>query len=509
MATNLSETNGENEKEASLQKRRPPSDDLLHGKQKGGASGKGPKPEGSLQEFSFEEFVFSPFAVESRSEVWALHVLDGPNNGAQTFLDSGRDYLIGRDADECDIVLLDPRISKKHLQLSIKKNHQAFIKDLSSTNGVTANGKPLQEQIEIDGSVVLGLGSSSILIVNTQKPQRTVVLPSEQELREILEKTTGKPVTEGDAASALSFNKIKYLLIGIASLTFLLIISLLPTGNVEWDRPSVDVSAIEQILKDQTFSYEFNEERREIVLSGHIHKQADRERILAQLSDLDFMEKIDAQRLIIDELLCREFNVVLMPQWPGVSLDCEQPGEYILAGFVDTQELYEQLELYLQLNFPFLSKLKKKILVEEKLLERLNADLQELAPNRLAAELIDGELIVAGRIFGEEEEKVDQLVSAFQEKSRYKTVRKGLVNQKSEFSLPKGSIDSLSLSQDITSRYQVSGFVKKGKGIQVYIRGKSYGQGDSLDGMKILSIENETILLEGDTGLFRISFSTK
>ncbi|RDB31811.1 Forkhead domain protein [Candidatus Similichlamydia laticola] len=465
----------------------------------------------SSQEFNLQDFIFSPFSLEPRAEVWALHVLDGPNNGAQSFLESGRDYFIGRDATVCDIVLLDPRISKKHLLLSIRQDHRAFIQDLSSTNGATANGKPLEGEEEIDGSLVIGLGSSSVLIVNTQAPQKTVVLPSEEELRDILRRSTGEVVLPD--ATTLNLKRFKHLLLGILTSTLLLVFSLIPNGEVEFDRPPVDLAQLEEVLSDKSFGYEFREERREVVLSGHVHKEEERFKVLSQLSELPFVEKIDAQRLIIDELLCREFNIVLIPQWPGVILTCPVPGEYLIEGFVETKETFEELQLYLQLNFPLTNQIKNQVIVEEELLEQLNADLQEVGPNRLAAELIDGELIVAGTIFQEEEEKIDEIIKRFQEKSRYKVVRKGLVSQSAKDSATglseSDNLDSLNLSQDISARYPVSGYVKKDGDYQIYLQGKAYKVGDILDGMKILSIEKGTILLENELGLFKISFFSK
>jgi class 3 adenylate cyclase len=74
--------------------------------------------------------------------------------------------LIGRDSSQCDVVLLNTSVSRRHARLSVDKNNSLQIEDLGSTNGTSINGKPItpgQFQAVVPGAT-LRLGDIELAI---------------------------------------------------------------------------------------------------------------------------------------------------------------------------------------------------------------------------------------------------------------------------------------------------------------------------------------------------------
>ncbi len=51
--------------------------------------------------------------------------------------------LVGRDASQCDIVLSNTSVSRRHARLSVDENNTLQIEDVGSTNGTSINGTPI------------------------------------------------------------------------------------------------------------------------------------------------------------------------------------------------------------------------------------------------------------------------------------------------------------------------------------------------------------------------------
>jgi hypothetical protein len=75
--------------------------------------------------------------------------VDEPDGRRRTIRVSARRITIGR-AAECDLVLRDPRVSRRHARLQ-PRNGLLILTDLDSTNGTRVNGERIRE-------VVLGIG---------------------------------------------------------------------------------------------------------------------------------------------------------------------------------------------------------------------------------------------------------------------------------------------------------------------------------------------------------------
>jgi class 3 adenylate cyclase len=74
--------------------------------------------------------------------------------------------LIGRDSGQCDVVLLNTSVSRRHARLSVDENNFLQVEDVGSTNGTSINGKPVEpgvSQTLVPGST-LKLGDIELVV---------------------------------------------------------------------------------------------------------------------------------------------------------------------------------------------------------------------------------------------------------------------------------------------------------------------------------------------------------
>lgn len=146
--------------------------------------------------------------------------------------------VIGRE-DGCDIVLIDPKVSRKHLEL--KWNGRSYVaKDLGSPNNFLHNGNKVTEaNLEHSDSVVIGVTVLEMVGVDAQG-------------RSLLAKTNGpSPSTiskQMDLASKVSRNK---LLVGLGLLLILLAIFSEPEGRIKTFRERSKIEIAPEIEKKQ------------------------------------------------------------------------------------------------------------------------------------------------------------------------------------------------------------------------------------------------------------------
>lgn len=88
---------------------------------------------------------------------------------------SGRQYLltapktvIGRGSD-CDIIIDDPGISRKHLEIDIRKD-DVIARDLGSTNGTYVEGHLIPEARLLDGNTIT-IGRTRIIFWASSEPR--------------------------------------------------------------------------------------------------------------------------------------------------------------------------------------------------------------------------------------------------------------------------------------------------------------------------------------------------
>ncbi len=103
-------------------------------------------------------------------QIAILHVLDGPESGAAFAVHRGSTVL-GR-GDDCDIVLADHKVSKRHARI-IATDARMDIVDLNSANGILVQGEPVP-RLELKDGVQFQLGASLLMltVLETSQPDR-------------------------------------------------------------------------------------------------------------------------------------------------------------------------------------------------------------------------------------------------------------------------------------------------------------------------------------------------
>ena len=106
-----------------------------------------------------------------------LVVIDGPDAGRTASLES-RPVIIGT-AEDCDLVLRDDRVSRRHLEVSRRDGHGGarwLVRDLGSTNGTLYEGSLLVEA-RVPAGATFRLGRNFVRI--QPEPQPLEVQPSQ------------------------------------------------------------------------------------------------------------------------------------------------------------------------------------------------------------------------------------------------------------------------------------------------------------------------------------------
>lgn len=115
----------------------------------------------------------SNVGADSVPRSWLCQVVSGPDSGCAVAL-GARPVLIGA-ADNCDLILTDPAVSRRHLELSIGERG-LVARDLNSTNGSFYLGSRLSELVIPEGGCV-SLGDSELRLL---REQASTLPPSER-----------------------------------------------------------------------------------------------------------------------------------------------------------------------------------------------------------------------------------------------------------------------------------------------------------------------------------------
>ena len=84
---------------------------------------------------------------------------EGPLAGLIVRFEEGEEWILGRDADEVDILLEDPMVSRKHV--ICRHTAEGYIlENLSSVNPATQNGKVITESVLLREGDILQIGST-------------------------------------------------------------------------------------------------------------------------------------------------------------------------------------------------------------------------------------------------------------------------------------------------------------------------------------------------------------
>lgn len=81
--------------------------------------------------------------------------------------------LVGREAG-CDLVLADPRVSRRHLELLRDEENRVWARDLGASNTTLLNGRPLEEKTLLEEGDVLELGGHRLHFGRVRKAAQPI-----------------------------------------------------------------------------------------------------------------------------------------------------------------------------------------------------------------------------------------------------------------------------------------------------------------------------------------------
>ena len=119
-----------------------------------------------------------------------LRVEAGPDEGATLETAEG-EVVLGRDED-CDLVLRDEKVSRRHTSLRVLPDGRVIVTDLGSSNGTLVAGSRLEGSLELTGDTRLRLGDTVVAV--GVRSGRTVIAARGVTLRIESGETHGKLV---------------------------------------------------------------------------------------------------------------------------------------------------------------------------------------------------------------------------------------------------------------------------------------------------------------------------
>ncbi len=492
---------------------------------------------------------------------WLLKVLSGPNTGAEFSMQGGSSYLIGSDAQACDVIFQDLSVSRQHAKITIDEQNNAIIEDLESRNGTFIDGEKITKNT-ITGNVLVSMGTTTFLLIDREAERTTIIAPRMYAtLRDSGSSTVGLDgtgasetpntvsnapqdtlQTEGKDENAIQnttasekeklselhsailpplqseLDKVKEQekhqvklsqatnsLVILAVITAIILIigvattSLFNTEDVHEEQTQDPEKQIAQSLSAfPAIRYSYNPVNHRLLLIGHVLTSVDRSRMLDSLQQLKFVSKIDYSNVVIDELVYREINQILAKNPAWRSISVSSPS----AG---------------------------KYVLSGFLKTRAQADelYNYISQNFAYLDLLEKRVIV-------EEDIIQQTTQALNN-TGIKSIQpslnggeltlKGMLPAKDKETFNKlvesfksiNGIRSIRLQVedsghaaayiDLSGKYVTTGYSQKGSFVSVVINGRILSPGDSIDGMMITSITPTTVYLEKEGVKYKIDFN--
>lgn len=458
---------------------------------------------------------------------WLLKVVGGPNNGAEFYMQSGQSYILGTDTNNCDIVFHDTSVSRQHAKITITPEETLIIEDLKSRNGVLINGIPLEGQGGLDPSSIVTLGTTSFAVYDREGDMQTIISPLLPSIVKVLQQeeppqvepigTPPEPSAEEKVKQEIppeqvtepvpppkpahNFGQLLVLaaVIGLFALVGIGITTLFRAETVTVQVQENANELLQQALKPfPAIKFSFNKANGGLLLLGHVTTQAEKNQLLYNLQGLKFIKSTDDSGIIIDELVWHEVNSILSenPAWKGITIHSPAAGQFVLSGYLRTRKQAEQLSAYISLNFPYLDLLRKEVVIEEDVINQINAWTQEDDLESVTTTMANGEVTLTGSTTTENSAKIGQLITKIKQIPGVRVVNNQIKIQASE----KVGIINLS------SYYEVTGKSKIKDKYTVVVNGRILSEGDNLDGMDVTKITANTILLEKEGKKYRIDY---
>ncbi len=445
-----------------------------------------------------------PFNLMDSSSL-LLKVISGPNAGAEISIQKNRSYILGKDPHSCDIVFQDLSVSTNHAKLSVSEKGIIEIEDLGSKNGTLIDSHPFEGKKEITPENLIQMGTTTFLVIDREMGSETIYSPfgykgkKEEEFEEVEEKEEKK---ETFSWKELIIPK-SHLTIAAASAVilftvFLSFFSLLKSEPIAVSEKRAKENIEKALEKFESVQFSFNPSSGKLFLVGHVLTPVDHQELLHNIEQVSSVEGIE-DNLIIDEYVWKNTNDIFSEKeaFKGVFLHSAKAGEFILSGFVKTEEDKEVLQEYINIHFSQLDHLENQVVVESVLSQEIRSLFLQKGFGAISFQLIEGDLIVQGRFNGEKKREFSSLLSHLQKIPGITRVKNIAI-----------SSDAESVAIDLSDKYQVTGFAKKDQqDFNVMINGRVLSVGESIDGMVLKRILPNMVLFEKEGISYRIDYT--
>ncbi|MCH9631211.1 MAG: hypothetical protein S4CHLAM37_12330 [Chlamydiia bacterium] len=438
---------------------------------------------------------------------WMIKVISGPNTGAEFGLEKDHSYVIGKDPSSCDIVFQDLSVSRQHAKINIDENEQVFVEDLKSKNGTFLNGRALEEPKLSESQDLIALGTTSFLVIDREQARETIYSPTatlaaayesnkdqeEEEEQKAEEKKSWKETLIPTRHLILAGTFIVLVVIGVASS-----ISLFKSSHIEVAKHSPDKTLKEIFKRFPGVEYTYNEHTGKIFLVGNVLTDVDHQELTYLLNVEPYITSIE-DTVTIDEIVWGDFNAFLMknPNWRAVTMTAYEPGKFVLKGYVQTLQNATNLMEYVNQNFPYNDKLENQVVVANNLETEVQSLLLEKGFLNVTFQLSNGEIVLAGRVNENNENDFKGFIKELKKISGIRSVRDFVI-------ITTASTARINLSD----KYKITGTSKFGNVNQyVVINGTILTNGDTLDGMTLTKIEQDSVLLEKDGLKYKINYN--
>lgn len=447
-----------------------------------------------------------PFHLASEAPL-LLKVIAGPNAGAEIGIERGRAYTIGKDSSSCDIVFQDLSVSRNHARLSVGADGVIELEDLSSKNGTAVNGALLTEKRAVTPQDLVSLGTTVFMIIDREAPQETIYSPMVPSYEAAKAPAEEAPAEAKEEAPPVDWKRepipTKVLVMaGSAAAVFLIMFlsffSLFKSKGLEMAGKEPVAEIKEALAKFTDVQFSYNPGSGKLFLVGHVLTPVDYQEMKYRIGQIEFIQSTE-DNVVIDEGVWKTMNDVISDNanWRGVSIHSPAAGKFEAAGYVQTTAEATRLSEYLTVNFPYLDRLDNKVVVEEVLDSQVKAMIGALNLGGVAFQLSNGGVVLTGRY--------DQTkTSQFNEFVKELNAVRGIASVKNYAIATHPDLAGI----DVTQNYQISGSsLYDGRGYSIVLNGKIYTLGDLVDGMKITSIQANTILLEKDGLKYKIDYA--
>jgi len=466
------------------------------------------------------------FALLETHGKWLVKVVSGPNGGAEFSLNAGTSYLIGTDPASCDIVFSDLSVSRQHGRLTCDAEEKITIEDLQSKNGIFVDGDKITGKKELHSNALVSMGTTTFMLIDREGERHTIVspLPEMMKKKEKVEEQKGDAPNMGAIQAAVmgpivsEVERIKEeerkvakraqamsTLVILATVTGLFLI--VGVGTMMLFRTQAVVKPVEIHAEDDiskalkaypAIRFSYNPSTGKLLLLGHLQSAVERNTLLDLLSRLKFINDVDSSNVVIDEFVWNEINQLLAKNssWRSVTVSSPVAGRFQITGFLKTKKQADELYEYVTLNFPYVDLLERKVIVEEEVRNSIAQKLIDNGYRSIKLDFSNGELTLVGSIAKDSMKDFTKLVDDFRKMPGVRTV-----------SLMVTEANSGQAMINITDKYTVSGYSSQGKHISVIVNGRILMKGDALDGMQVIDIQPNAIILEKDNFKYKIDFN--